>query len=348
MKSREQYPEKEVVAAFEKAGRNVYETAKRLNCAQSTVRLRLKNAGVDYSPRARLEPLAKPPVSLPEFPDDDTPVAEIIEQMKRRYEKRQTHHKSKEWFPVKINIAGPIGLTFWGDPHVDDDGCNWPLLQHHCDLHRATEGLFSVNIGDTANNWAERLIKLYAKQEASEKTAHKLAKWFLFESGIAWLCILFGNHDLWTLLTEVLRASNTAKIPMEDWQARFRLVFPNGREAKIWASHDFSGNSMWNSLHGPQKAAHTKAEANIYACGHTHNWAIHQEESASRDFTYWLIRSRGYKFIDDYAEKLGHFPQNEGASVTCIINPDSKTEAGFISAFADMDAAVDYLNFLRR
>ena len=105
---------------------------------------------------------------------------------------------------------------------------------------------------------------------------------------------------------------------------------------------------MWNSMHGAQRAAKMQSEAHIYAAGHTHNWAIHQEESASKDFTYWLIRSRGYKFIDDYADKLGHFPQREGASITCIIDPESRSEAGFIQAFADMDAAVDYLNWARR
>lgn len=267
--------------------------------------------------------------------------------MAKRFEKRLTHRKAKEWFPIKVNIDGPIGVTFWGDPHVDDNGCNWPLLNHHCDLHHNAEGLFSVNIGDWINNWVGGLLRLHANQDTSQATAKKLAEWFLRDSGVNWITILFGNHDTWSDFPDWLRAKAKTAVPMEDWQARFRLVFRNGREAKIWAAHNFQGNSMWNSLHGPQKAAHTKSEAHIYAAGHTHNWAIHQEESASRDFTYWLIRSRGYKFLDDYGEKLGHFPQDEGASVTCIINPESKSESGFIQAFADMDAATDYLKWAR-
>lgn len=345
-----------LIAAVERHGKLTL-AAKAVGLNRNTAQTRYEKAlaSLSHSDRqiheARKRGVAistLPPVSMPEFPDDDISVDEIRATMVKRFEKRQAYHKAKKWFPVKVNIEGPIGVTFWGDPHVDDDGCNWPLLNHHCELHRKTEALFSVNIGDTVNNWAERLVRLYANQETSAKTARKLAEWFLTDAGIRWLCILWGNHDLWTLFTEVMRASNAARVPMEDWQARFRLVFPGGREIKIWASHDFSGNSMWNSLHGPQKAAHTKSEADIYACGHTHNWAMHQEESASRDFTYWLIRSRGYKFIDDYAERLGHFPQNEGASITCIINPDARSEAGLVQAFADMDAATDYLKFLRR
>ena len=158
---------------------------------------------------------------------------------------------------------------------------------------------------------------------------------------------MLGNHDLWGEFSEILRAYNINCIPMEDWQAQFKLVFPNGRECKIWAAHDFKGHSMWNSLHGPQKAAHLKESANIFACGHTHNWAIHHEESASRQFSYWLVRSRGYKYVDEYAEILGHFPQQEGASITAVIDPESESEAGFVQCFADMDKAVKYLHALR-
>jgi hypothetical protein len=325
---------------------SVKAASKALGCSQSTIRLRIEADG--YGNQARLSAAELPPVQLPEFPDDDIPTKEIIEQMVKRFGKRQSYQKAKDWFPVKVNLKGPIGITFWGDPHVDDDGCNWPLLNHHCDIHRANSALFSVNIGDTINNWSDRLAKLYANQETSLKTAKKLAKWFLKDSGVRWICWLAGNHDLWTDFTDYLRAQNIARVPMEDWQARFRVVFPNGRECKIWAAHDFAGSSMWNSLQGLQKAAHTKAEADIYAAGHTHNWAIHQEESGSRDFTYWLLRSRGYKYIDDYGLKLGHFPQDEGASITCVIDPDAKSQSGFIQAFADMDAASDYLSYLRR
>jgi hypothetical protein len=342
------YTYQQVADELAKAKNNVEHAADALGCSPTTVRRFLRRGDTSGAGQVSSTETAEPAVALPEFPDDDVSVAEIRDMMVRRFEKRQTYHRAKNWFAVKVKIDGPIGVTFWGDPHVDDDGCNWPLLNHHCELHKTTEALFSVNIGDTANNWANRLARLYADQETSAKTARKLARWFLSESGVRWICWLMGNHDLWTEFTEFLRAHNAAKIPMEDWQARFKLVFKNGREARIWASHDFKGHSMWNSLHSLQKAAHTKAEAHIYAAGHTHNWAIHQEESASRDFIYWLIRSRGYKFIDSFGEQLGHQPQQEGASITCIIDPESKSASGFVQAFADMDAAVDYLSFLRR
>lgn len=341
------YTVEEMVSQFHKSGDKLIQAAAAVGCSASTMKRYLVEAGIDTSGKSvKQQPL--PAITLPEFPDDDISVEEIRESMVKRFEKRSAHHKAKEWFRIKVNIDGPIGLTFWGDPHVDDDGCNWPLLNHHCELHAKNPALFSVNIGDTINNWSGRLARLFADQETSNKTARKLARWYLTDSGVRWLAWLMGNHDLWTDFPEYLRAHNVNRVPMEDWQARFRLTFPKGREVKIWASHDFKGNSMWNSLHSLQKAAHTKSEAHIYAAGHTHNWAIHQEESASRDFTYWLIRSRGYKFIDHFAENLGHMPQSEGASITCIIRPEARSESGLIQAFADMDAANDYLKFLRR
>lgn len=333
---------REAVAAYEAAGRNKAAAARELGLSRSTLRSRLQLA---------LESdLAEEPrrVEYPEFGDDDTPIEDIIDFQRKRFEKRYMHHRSKEWFPVKVNLDGPIGVTFFGDPHVDDDGCCWPLLLRHCELHRQTEGLFGVNIGDATNNWAGRLVRLYAEQETGRKTAQRLARWFLADSGVTWLCWLMGNHDMWAQGSEILRLMNTTALPMEDWQARFRLVFPKGLEAHIWAAHNFKGHSLWNTLHGPQRAAHTKAEAHLYVCGDTHNWALHQEESASRDFTYWLARCRGYKFIDHYAEQLGHDSQQEGASITAIINPEARSMSDFIHCFADMERAVDYLGYLRR
>jgi hypothetical protein len=61
--------------------------------------------------------------------------------------------------------------TFRCWPHVDDNGCNWPLLKHHAELCRTTPGLYAINLGDSSHNWTDRLIKLYAQQDWSVKTA---------------------------------------------------------------------------------------------------------------------------------------------------------------------------------
>ena len=166
----------------------------------------------------------------------------------------------RSWFPIQINTQGPIGISFFGDPHVDDNFCDWPALHRHCEIHAQTEGLFAVNCGDVTNNWVGRLQRLFGEQEASQATARKLAYWLLADSGVTWLAWILGNHDLWNEGAEILRQMNASAIPMEEWQARFSLVFPNKKICKIWVAHNFAGSSIWNTLHGAQRAAHTKAE----------------------------------------------------------------------------------------
>lgn len=319
--------------------------ARALGISRATLTHRVDQA------RARLGK-SEASLELPEFPDDDISPREIIDTMKRRYEKRHEAHSAKQWFPIKVNIDGPIGILWFGDPHVDDDGCNWPLLDRHVEIARQ-EGIFGANIGDTTNNWSGRLARLFANQETSQGTARKLARWFLCESGVDWLIWILGNHDAWGDGSEILRLMgattlHTQKLPMEDWAARFRLVFPNGREARINAAHNFPGHSMWNTLHGPQRAAHTKEQAHLYIAGHTHNWALHQEESASREFVYWLARARGYKFLDQYAENLGHAAQQEGAAILSVFDPEATSMTGFLTCFADPEEGASYLAWKRK
>ena len=286
---------------------------KPLVVAESTKRLmRLPSLPDDSQPK------------LPDFPDDDIGEGEIIDLMCRRYEKRAEHKASKKWFRIEMPDDKPFAILWWGDPHLDNNGTNWPLLRAHAQLAQHP-AVWSVNIGDTLDNWphGSRLMSLYAQSDQSVATSHKLARWFCKASGIRWLVWLFGNHDAWagSTSTEWLREMGGKKVVFEDWGAQFVLACPGGAEFKIWAAHNFPGNSQWNSLHGPQKAAAMREEADVYVCGHLHNWAIHKEESSQRGFTYSLLRARGYKDLDDYAEKLGYMPQQNGASIMTVFLP---------------------------
>lgn len=314
----------------------ISEAARRLGLPRSTLQSRLRTA------RAAAEGA----VSYTAIPEDDLPIEELIRIQAKRFEKRAAAQQAKDWQPVRVNEKKAIGLLWFGDPHVDDSGCNWPLLLKHIALCK-NDGVYGANVGDTTNNWCGKLMRLYAEQETSKTTARKLAKWFLTESGVDWLIWLMGNHDEWADGAEFLRLYNVNGILMENWQARFQLVFPNGKACRIHAAHNFPGNSIWNSLHGPQRAAHTKAEAHLYMAGHTHNWALHHEESASRGFTYWLARARGYKYLDDYADHLGHHSQQEGAAIMTIIDPNAKSASGFVQCFADPEEGAEFLKWKR-
>lgn len=296
--------------------------------------------------RAR-ERLNKPVPTAPDLPDDDIPIGEIVNLMERRFTKRQEHADAKRWRKFTVPTDGPYALMLFGDPHVDDDGCNWPLLRSHCDLARETDHLYAVSIGDMTNNWTGRLAKLYAEQETSFATAQKLVKWLLAESGVPWWLWIHGNHDQWSNGIPLIEGMNVHHVVMQDWQAKVTLVSPNGHELRLWAAHNFKGHSQWNKLHGAQKAAQMQDWAHLYVAGHHHNWALHQEEHDFRNFVYWLARLRGYKFIDDYADHHGFGQQRYGASVVCVVDPEAD-KLNALTCFADPHEGVEFLKWKRR
>lgn len=318
------------------------EAAAALGIPRSTLNHRVKVAdlrGISLSVRAV--------PSGESIPEKELPVEEVLSLVKRRFELRSAHAAAKRWRRFTVPTSGPYALMFFGDPHVDDDGCNWSLLEDHCALARRTSNLYAVSVGDVTNNWVGRLTRLYGEQEASRSTAWRLTKWFLRESGVPWWLWIHGNHDQWNDGIAITEGLNVHNIAMEDWQAKVTLASPNGHETRLWVAHNFPGTSQWNKLHGPQKAAQMKDWAHLYVAGHHHNWALHQEEHDHRNFVYWLARVRGYKFMDSYADNLGFGEQKYGASIVCVVDPDGD-RLNALTCFADPHEGVDFLAFKRR
>lgn len=290
-------------------------------------------------------------LEFPEFPADDVPVEKLIGQMVERSKLRKESYEAHTWFPVKVKDSRAIGLLWFGDPHLDDPGCDWELICHHAKLCRETDGLYGANIGDSSNNWGSRLAHLYANQDTSVKTARRFVEWFMLDSGIKWALWLLGNHDVWgdgaDILAMMAQKHKTQKIILHDWEARFEIKFPNGEAIRVNAAHDFSGSSMWNPLHGAVKTAKSGDHIDLLVCGHLHNWAISQWEMAAQGNIPVMIRVKGYKTFDKYAQRLGHYEQKEGSAILTVLDPHAKSRAGRVVPFADVDAGVEYLKWLR-
>lgn len=293
----------------------------------------------------------EPDIILPDFPVDDIPIDRVLDLMEERSQLRAQSFEAHSWFPVKFKDDRPIGILWFGDPHLDDNGCDIKMIRRYADICAATDGLYGANIGDSSNNWSGRLAALYAKQDTSQKTARRLVEWFMLESGIKWALWLVGNHDAWgdgsEILARMASKHRTQKIVCHDWEARFILQFRNGCEIKVNAAHDFPGSSIWNPLHGPVKAAKQGPAIDLLVCGHRHNWAISQWEMAAQGNVPVMIRVKGFKTYDDYAMRLGHYEQKEGAAILTVINPKSPTKAGRVVPYADVETGVEYLKWLR-
>ena len=142
-----------------------------------------------------------------------------------------------------------------------------------------------------------------------------------------------------------LKSENVAQIPMLDWRARFRLVFPTG-EIKIDAAHNHKGTSIYSRLHGQKRAALWDEDADIYVAGHHHTWAItHEELDDSR--VVWMARARGYKWLDQFATRHGFHRDEFGATILFVIDPHETHPVRKITAFADLEEGAEFLTWKR-
>ena len=307
--------------------------------------------------RAERERRSGPVVNFdpPEIIDPDEPLDDLIARRVASFKRRREASASRTWPTFTLRENGPFGLAFVGDPHMDDNGCNWPVLERDLALLRDTAGLYGVGMGDYSNNWIGRLTQLYANQETTQSDAWRLAEWFFRQKKVGgqsvWFVLLKGNHDLWCEKKgggDPLDWMCRGDALLEDWRCKFTVALKNGRQWRVDAAHNHKGHSQWNTLHGPQKAALMGEDADIYVSGDKHNWAIQQHEDQHRaGRVYWLARCRGYKFMDKYASQLGFGDQRYGSTITAVVDPRVEGP-GAIQCFADMELAADYLSFLRK
>ena len=172
----------------------------------------------------------------------------------------------------------------------------------------------------------------------------------LSKDGFDPIVCIAGNHDMWIdrggdPIKWMQKARNQVHA---DWSVNFKMVMPNGRELKISASHSFPGHSQFNPLHSNLKASLMGVQADIYCSGHKHNWALMQMPITSQNRVVNLIRARGYKQYDDYAQKLGYEPDmtDLGESIGIVVDPKAQKH-NWIKCFADIEDGAEYLDFLR-
>ena len=232
--------------ALEAHGGSVRAAAQSLGLARSTVQARLRGA------QARNITLPDDlGVEYPDLPESELKARELVEQAAKEFSRRMASHEARRWFEIKVKTNQPIGVVFMGDPHVDNPGTNWPLLLQHVDLLEKTPGLYAIGGNDVADNWIGRLVRLYADATMSRKQTLKVIKWLIKDSKIKWLCHVLGNHDAWGDGPYLLKATAQPFVPVEDWQARFQLVFPNGsRTRKVRVC----GSSLPSAHHTPGTA----------------------------------------------------------------------------------------------
>lgn len=287
-----------------------------------------------------------PDYTMPEIPDSDRSVEEIIEAKKTIFAKKKRHADFTKLVDVKVNIDGPISIAHFGDPHLDDDGCDFQLFDHHCEIVSKTEGMFAGNIGDFINNWVGRLTAQHAKQTTTANEAWKLAEWMFRR--MPWMYAIGGNHDLWSGDRDPIKwITQQLGQPYTAHGIRIRLNFPNKTSVIINAAHNFPGHSMWNPVHGAAKKA-MRWPDDIYVCGHLHHTAVAMLPDPVENKTKWLIRLDSYKVIDDYPKQLGIDESFLAPCINTIINPYAERDTDRIRVELDPERAAQILTMMRK
>lgn len=332
----------DVAQALESAP-NVTEAARMLNIPRTTFISRMQ-AGIERG-IIRSKEVNTETYSIDIEPDDDQNIEDIVETLTDRFKKRKNYIESKNWRQIRMKSNEPIGLLWLGDPHVDDNYCDWEKLRSHIDIIQSNDGIYGCGLGDYQNNWVGRLSRLYSEQDTSHSTAWKLVEWLI--NNINPLILIGGNHDMWSGSGDPLKWMTQSHTIREDWEAKVEITFPNGESCKIHAAHDMPGHSQWNPLHAQTKMAMFKSNAHLYISGHKHIWALAQIELTEQKSSAWLARARGYKYYDTFALTKGYDQQHFGQAILQVINPLAQNPTGFVHCFADVETGAEYLKFLR-
>jgi hypothetical protein len=286
----------------------------------------------------------------PDVEDDEVfSIEQLITDRQEAFFRKQKRWQKKRVSIVPVSIAGPIAVAHFGDPHVDDDGCNWPELMRALRVVASTPGMYAGNIGDTTNNWpmAGRLARLWGQQGTTIPEAIRLARW-LYRSA-PWLYYVAGNHDKWNNGGDTLRyLTRGARISvLAKSVARIELRFPRGEPIRIIARHDFKGSSIWNRAHGAMRESKLNPWADIYVAGHRHLWTSHEEEGTDGRRRLAMI-VRGFKHFDSYGENLQFHEHRHGHVGTTVLNPLAKSPMERVKLFWDIEAAADFLVWQRK
>lgn len=288
-------------------------------------------------------------LTFPELPDRREPIESLIKRRAEHFERQKSHAKAATWQQIQVADRKPIALVLMGDPHVDDDGCDWPALMDDVAYMRDTPGMYGLNIGDSTNNWVGRLARLFGNQETSQSSARQLCEWLLTGAGINWAAVLLGNHDEWNEGGEIIKRMCSAapvRIPVHEWAAKLEFVFPNGATCRVNAAHDFKGRSIYSTTHGPLREAIWHQDgAHVLAAGHIHYGGLQQVEIPG-GHNPWLVRVRGYKNFDSHALVNGFHEGSRFRSVVVIIDPTAPA-AERVSVFGSVRQGAAVLRAMR-
>ena len=279
---------------------------------------------------------------------EERTIGELIQsriQASERKARRFSKHNRKLTLP-----AEPRGIICLGDPHVDNEGCDFKQLYDDVKLMQSTEGILASCVGDMQDHWVGRMGRLYAESSATAKDGWMLSEWLL--KSMQFIALVGGNHDSWSQVpghdpyTWLTRACGVMTYAPDELRLTLHWKDHPDLEPVVWIlRHDFKGRSWFHPTHGPMKEGLLDGRAHLLTAGHIHSWGQLTTEHRHQRVTH-AIRVRGYKRNDSYAKEKGFHEQDYGASVLIVIDPKDEGP-GRISVFWDLEKGCEFLTHLR-
>lgn len=332
---------------YKKHNGKTLQVARELSISESTVRIRLKQYKIKNDVT---ENISEPPFWVEELPDGDLSAEELVERGVKRWERKQAAHNARRLININLSkkFDGVFGVAIVGDPHLDDDGCNWKAITED-NKAMIDSSMVAINIGDLTNNWIGRLMSKYADQETTRQQAIKLIEWYLGSSGVYWAGVVGGNHDFWghehgNVLDFIMR---TKPGVYENHGFRLNLICPNGRSIKLNCRHDFAGHSQWNESHSVSKAARFGSD-DIYAAGHKHVSGYQIVKDHETGKISHAVRVAGYKELDEYSLQKGFRNHKIWESMCFIIDPSQDEPLRFIKPVFNLQEASEEILWKRK
>lgn len=283
-------------------------------------------------------------------PEQGESIEDILARQEKIFEAKARVVRANR-LPKQIKMPpGPYAIVHFGDDHLDDDGCDIASYRKALRVVGATPGMYGGAVGDLLNNWPDNgnLAQLYGHQHATKSDGWRLAEWSM--KAIPWVYRVLGNHDMWarggTIMHLLARGAKIGRLAASE--VKLELLSPGvSQPIRIHARHEFRGHSQWNRVHGPVKKSKLDPWADLYIDGHKHEWAMFCEEGEDNRIR-WMMRARGFKFLDSYAHDLGFTEHRHGETITTVIQPGHAHPFERIRCFLDIDEAADCLTYLRK
>lgn len=212
-------------------------------------------------------------------PEELPPVEDIIARREVDFKRKKKAHDAGLLIRVNVTMDGPVGICHFGDPHVDDDGCDWPALRQHVDTVKRTPGMLAGNVGDLQNNWIGRLARLYGEQGTSARESWAMAEWLM--RSVPWLYLVLGNHDCLDDETEALTRRG--------W-----MRFDDIAEDDVVLSRGPDGEAVWSPIEATISRPHDGPMVRIESrsvdlCATPNHRVLRQRRRWDKSWTDWEL-----------------------------------------------------------